>query len=984
MEVVDFGSTNSIQRTHGPIMSRSKPRFSFFARLHSESDTKKAKRASLQRRLRHESLEDRRLMALDIVADITTTPKSSDPAEFVQTGSSFYYVATGPQGREVHYKIDSPQNPGFIERTGSFDLYYGENGSYPKELTIFGDYVYFSADTLGGLVTGGGREVWRAKEDVVTPLMDIVPGINSSDPEDFTVVGNTLYFTAKSPGNGRELWKTDGTTAGTKMVHDIYARSGASSNPKDLVAYGGVLYFTADDGETGRELWRTDGTVAGTKMVRDIQVGAASSNPTELTVAGNKLFFAATRALGGREIWSSDGTYNGTQMLRDIAEAGSGLSSSNPEQLTAVGDNLYFTAETFAHGRELYRYDPSVFQSVFLVKDINVGNVTSDPVELTAVGSTLYFVANSPSTGRVVWKSGGTNATTLPAQGWNQAFPITSPSELTDVNGTLYFSGFLESVGQELFKSNGTSSTTQLVKNINAGAAWSDPKSLAVVNGKLHFAADDGVQGAEHLYVDNWGMVLPVYDNWQGNYGSTPAGTAVLENEVYFTAADKPGYQLFKHNPTSNTLTKLTDFTGYLSTHSNNVKTVGNSVFFVAYGIGFQTLELWKTTGTSASNTLVKSISATNSTYTLGSIQNMTTVGNVLYFTVAESSSDFTQKNVQLWKSDGTTAGTVRLSANTQFNDLNSFTAVGNRLYFVDLKSSNEQVLWKSEGSNASTSAIVLPALTYKSSLIAKDNQLYFFSRTADVGTSGLYRTDGTTNGTQLIKGLLDISGPMININQTLYFAAQDGSFLQGYELFKSDGTSAGTSLVKDIFPAVGSTTKHSFPNQFANVNGKLYFTAESSTGRELWTSDGTKFGTKQVQDVLTGNASSNPSNLVNANGKLYFTATTIDTENVLRVQVMMSDGTDPGTMAIPTLDVTYEGIPQFLTPVGDALFFSAIAIKAHKDIGYEPMIYKPDVQQASAASVDRAMASGFEDSIDYLDFDTIDSLRKKAAYVRN
>ena len=76
------------------------------------------------------------------------------------------------------------------------------------------------------------------------------------------------------------------------VVKDIRAGD-ASSDPRDLAAVGDVLYFNADDGSNGRELWRSDGTTGGTRLVRDIAPGATASTPREMTALGNGFLFSA-------------------------------------------------------------------------------------------------------------------------------------------------------------------------------------------------------------------------------------------------------------------------------------------------------------------------------------------------------------------------------------------------------------------------------------------------------------------------------------------------------------------------------------------------------------------------------------------------------------------------------------------------------------------------------------------------------------------
>ncbi len=106
--------------------------------------------------------------------------------------------------------------------------------------------------------------------------------------------------------NGSELWKSDGTAAGTVLVKDI-RQGGSSSVPQFLTNVNGTLYFSANDGVKGSELWKSDGTVAGTVLVQDLNPGSNGAFPYYLTPISGGLFFSAITALYGSEPWILDG-----------------------------------------------------------------------------------------------------------------------------------------------------------------------------------------------------------------------------------------------------------------------------------------------------------------------------------------------------------------------------------------------------------------------------------------------------------------------------------------------------------------------------------------------------------------------------------------------------------------------------------------------------------------------------------------------------
>src|SRR6185436_5943498 len=128
------------------------------------------------------------------------------------------------------------------------------------------------------------------------------------------------FFDANDGVHGWELWKSDGTEAGTVLVKDINPAvypGGHSAAPYDLTNVNGTVYFRADDGTSGWELWKSDGTTAGTVLMKDINPGSASSYPGALADTRGTLFFTANNGSSkGYGLWKSDGTPTGTLLVK--------------------------------------------------------------------------------------------------------------------------------------------------------------------------------------------------------------------------------------------------------------------------------------------------------------------------------------------------------------------------------------------------------------------------------------------------------------------------------------------------------------------------------------------------------------------------------------------------------------------------------------------------------------------------------------------
>ncbi|QGJ71362.1 Hypothetical protein PBC10988_30670 [Planctomycetales bacterium 10988] len=429
-------------------------------------------------------------------------------------------------------------------------------------------------------------------------------------------------------------------------------------------------------------------------------------------------------------------------------------------------------------------------------------------------------------------------------------FTITnnSRSALTEMNGTLFFSASDGSSGFELWKSD--SSGVSLVKDIEPGAAGSIPQHLVNFNGTLFFSAEQGNDGAELWMSDgtSGGTNLVKDINLtkkviSGTYGSKPYELTVVEDTLYFLADD--------------------------GTHG---------------------VELWMTNGTSSGTSLVKDIRSGSGSVVGPNKELLTAVNDTLYFLANDGTHGY-----ELWKSDSSGADLVKDINSGAGNGISvlavtlpdglSMVNVNGTLFFAANDGTYGEELWRSDEVAGAVlvediNTVVIGATAKSSSpryLANVSGTLYFSGSNHAYSSMGaeLWKSNGTTEGTELVKDILDSgtpysgSGPaqLTNINGTLYFSATATGY--GRELWKSNGSYDGTVLVRDI-----NSSGDSNPEQLVNVDGTLFFVAnDGSTGKELWVSGGVLFSTQLIEDIRTGSMGSYPAEIASADGTIYFTA---------------------------------------------------------------------------------------------------------------
>jgi len=262
----------------------------------------------------------------------------------------------------------------------------------------------------------------------------------------------------------------------------------------------------------------------------------------------------------------------------------------------------------------------------------------------------------------------------------------------------------------------------------------------------------------------------------------------------------------------------------------------------------------------------------------------------------------------QLWVSDGTNEGTIKLATiNPTGTSMGFFTSVGlfSKVVFVANNQEYGSELWVTDGTSSGTQLLKDINPGSQGGDINHFNWLYFKllfrAQTMQEG-SELWSTDGTEAGTFMVKDINPgasgswISYSFVEYNGKLYFSAYNDTY--GSEVWCSDGTEAGTFMLKDISPGASHGTPMSGNYCYfygGTFNNKLYFLANDGTnGNELWVSDGTAVNTMMVKNI-NPSGDSNPKNYFVYNDILYFTA---EDESADR-EIWKTDGTTNGTQKV-------------------------------------------------------------------------------------
>ena len=522
-----------------------------------------------------------------------------------------------------------------------------------------------------------------------------------------------------------------------------------------------------------------------------------------------------------------------------------------------------------------------------LLKDIKTDNGSSLPRQFTTLanGSSFFLTKTNSSDIVELWKTDGTNSGTSQVK-----IPYTAPygpyflSNTTPsfiaLNNQLIFSANDSQYGfnTELWISDGTTVGTMVLKEIYPGSYGSNPRNFFVFGTKILFTASNDTDGEELWITDGTSAGTQMVKNiYPGQTSSSIQGFTILNGEAYFYATnDTQGRELWKTDGTAAGTLVLTESinpgpTGTIDNgqelpvaNSNFVYFQINSVVYgkeIGYTNGVNVIPFDLNGGYGDSNSNPKELTLCN---------------NRVYFTATRFNNP---RNIVFIDEYGQASGIFGASE----SDPKDLRVLNNVLIYTAVDFNNKRVMYKFEYLNFFSQRELLkdinptvisgegafPSDLSKRKFLVTNSQMYFI---ANDGISGyeLWKTDGTTNGTYLIKDqFLGNGSPTFSYLQLfdneLFYICNDASNV--YKARKTDGTLAGTIDIESINP--GLNLSNIYP--ISKSGNKFYFTGFNAvSGYELYKIEAG--AASLVKDIKTNGTSNFSSfNLVGENANTIF-----------------------------------------------------------------------------------------------------------------
>ena len=741
-----------------------------------------------------------------LVRDIAPGPTNSSPAGWVAVDGRVLFTATQPDsGRELWVTDGTPVGTRLVRDidpgpASGFDPFAEPDcGHEFLRIGLIGQLAPLGGQVLFVAADGEhGAELWRSDgtEAGTRLVADLTPGTASTRFLSLLVPGEGRVYFFADAGQGWQLWSSDGTAAGTRPLTAFTGNEAlpVCQFPDHFGAVGTAVYFVKG---YGTELWVSDGTPEGTRLLPGSPPYVATTLPR---ATAHGLLFSALDEDHGYELWTTDGTAAGTRRLADLCP---GECWSFPDDFSDVGDTVVF----HTIDGDIWRTDGTADGTV------EIAEASAPTALFPAVGDRSFLLFNrfDGAGGVERWRTDGTAVGTLrlggpPAPSDGDA----SPAQLTPVGEDLYFSAS-DGIRSPLWRTDGT----------EAGTVQISPPDLLAV-GRLAPVGDGAIsflafrEGSDSI---EW---------WRSAGGESEFLVSIgahYRDLSDFSIVDAGG-QLFLLGPSlwksDGTAAGTVYLRSFVATGSWAAR--GGELFFAATRPD-GALELWKSDGTKVGTAAV----CADEECEFSRVDELHVVQGRLVF-VADSGS-----GRRLWSSDGTPDGTRPIGGGAaEVRDPYGLTVVGARLvFFATGAPANAPSLWASDGTAEGTEEIAE---------VAADDPLgrppriaVLPGRVCFLAATDLWCTDGSRAGTVFHAGLVGAERSIEALwpaGDRLALAVRGGLFT--FELWLSDLTAAGTVLLADL------TSPLAVPlTELAVAGTRVFYPAtELATGLELWAVD--------------------------------------------------------------------------------------------------------------------------------------------------
>lgn len=609
-----------------------------------------------------------------------------------------------------------------------------------------------------------------------------------------TVAGpRRIFFTHTTPANGTELWTSDGTPAGTRMVKDL-APGPLSSSPFMPVWVRDRLWFFAFG-----DLWTSDGTAVGTR-----RIAAAVGNPVQAGSAGSRfLFFASVPGTFELRLWSSDGTTAGTSILTSVAP----FSANSIAPFASNGAAAFFAiSQSDADGShdEVWTSDGTPGRTRRLARFEN-GAVRPDFV---VVGTRVGFVAFDRDHGLDLWTTDGTAAGTRPIDVCPG--PCSGANSVGASDGRrIWFSGHDDTAGNELWTSNLTPAGTRRVKDIVVGNLSSSPTGFLVGGGKAYFTVRDRFEVSLWVSDGTGAGTRLLFGPPDLEVLLEIAAGVIVDGRAFLRIVEpEHGSEPWVSDGTPAGTTLLADLEPRQDGGSFPYALqagAGRCFFFANDDFRLGETELWSSDGRTAGTVLAARLRL-SSFPRFYQVQAADLIDRIAL--ISSPSAD----QHELWISDGTMGGTFRVDGGN-LQATGRIRAVGRRLFFEAFDAEHGRELWTSDGTPAGTVRL------------SDFDHAAPFPEVSDFQHS-----------------------PFRVLGDRLVFLAADS--LGHFEPWVSDGTIGGTRHLADVYPALVAPFIE-LSSEIVPAGGKYFFVSgeesEIGTVPALWVTDLTAAGTREV-----------------------------------------------------------------------------------------------------------------------------------------